>query len=118
MKRLIMAKKKSKDKKEEEAEEIENIVDDNVEANVTAEGSFKMETVAVYVNDVNNGGKIQDLSDRLKMTKQEQIDAVRDSVHIQKLEKEIEEILENRLKVKDTENQTSRGYFGIITKIS
>ena len=95
-------KKEVEDKKTEKAEEIENIVDNNVEENVTAEGSFKMETLSVYIKDVNNGGKIQDLSDRLKMTKEEQKQAVRDSVHIQKLENDIQAILENRLKVKDT----------------
>ena len=106
--KIDAGKKEVEDNKLEEGEEIENIVDDNVEENVMAEGSFKLETVAVYVKDVNNGGKIQDLSDRLKMTKQEQIDALRDSVHIKKLESEIQEILENRLKAKDTKERIKR----------
>ena len=97
-------KKEFEDKKTEEAEEIENIVEENV----TADESFKMEHVAVYVKDVNNGGKIQDLSDSLKMTKEEQKQAVRDSVHIQKLESDIQAILENRLKVKDTKERIKR----------
>ena len=97
-------KKEVEDKKTEKAEEIENIVEENV----TAEESFKMETVAVYVKNVNNGGKIQDLSDSLKMTKEEQKQAVRDSVHIQKLESDIQAILENRLKVKDTKERIKR----------
>ena len=50
--KIDKGKKQVEDKKEEEAEEIENIVDDTVEENVTGEGSYKMETVAVYVKDV------------------------------------------------------------------
>ena len=94
------------DKKQEP--DLENIGDDNVEENVAREGSFTMETVAVYVNNVNDGSMIQDLSDSLKMTTEEQKQAVRDSFHIQNLEKDIEKILDNRLKVKDTKERIKR----------
>ena len=93
------------DENKKQEPDLENIGDDNVEENVAREGSFTMETVAVYVNNVNDGSIIQDLSDSLKMTTEEQKQAVRDSFHIQKLEKDIEKILDNRLKVKDTKER-------------
>ena len=65
------------DKKQEEAEDLDNIADDNVEANVACEGTFTMKTVAAYIKDVHDGSMIQDLNDHLKMTKEEQIQALR-----------------------------------------
>ena len=107
--------KKSDDKKESvDAKEREN----KEESADAKEKTYEIETMQVYVNDENISEDVPDVLKRetivaamntsLEMSVHERLEQHKDTMRIQKLQEDIQNILENRLKVKDTKKRIQR----------
>ena len=114
-------KKESVDAKERDNEEesVDAKERDNEEESADAkEKTYAIETMQVYVNDENICEDVVDVSKRetivaavntsLGMTVRERLDQHKENMRIQKLEEDIQKILENRLQVKDTKKRIQR----------
>ena len=107
---------KERDNEEESADAKE--MDNEEESADAKEKMYAIETMQVYVNDENISEDVVDVSKRetivaavntsLEMSVRERLDQHKEKMRIQKLEEDIQKILENRLKVKDTKKRIQR----------
>ena len=112
------------DDKEVENKEDESVVDDKIceDKEESADGkksenkekTFTIQTMQVYGNDANvfSGSKrgtiVENVNKCLGMSVGERLEEHKDRLRIQKLEEDIQNVLESRLKVKDSKKRIER----------
>ena len=107
---------KTSDNKKESVDAKE--MDNEEESADAKEKMYEIDTMQVYVNDENISEDVPDVSKRetivaavntsLEMSVCERLDEHKEKMRIQKLEEDIQKILENHLKVKDTKKRIQR----------